>query len=139
MSSHVSLFDELLNVYFADVPQTGREYVVNVAFPNCSSVLDALASNFRFNISSEYVCKGNRHFCTHGGVMYLKVVLTIELKSIFFEDKFKHLVREGCFYEICCMLRLRVVSNFRDSGEIHARARKWAPARRRATRRGAEN
>ena len=35
--------------------------------------------------------------------------------------------------------RLRVASNFGDSGEIHARARKWAPARRRATRRGAEN
>ena len=34
---------------------------------------------------------------------------------------------------------LRVVSNFRDSGKIHARVRKWAPARRRATRRGAEN
>ena len=31
--------------------------------------------------------------------------------------------------------RLRVVSNFRDSGEIHARARKWPPARRRATKR----
>ena len=34
--------------------------------------------------------------------------------------------------------RLREVSNFGDSGEIHARARKWAPARRRATRRDAE-
>ena len=33
--------------------------------------------------------------------------------------------------------RLRVVSNFGDSDEIHARARKWAPSRRRATRRGA--
>ena len=39
--------------------------------------------------------------------------------------------------KICC--RLRVVSTFGDSGEIHARARKWAPARRRATRGGAEN
>ena len=28
--------------------------------------------------------------------------------------------------------RLRVVSNFGESGEIHAGARKWAPARRRA-------
>ena len=27
--------------------------------------------------------------------------------------------------------RLRVVSNFGDSGEIHTRMRKWAPARRR--------
>ena len=35
--------------------------------------------------------------------------------------------------------RLQVVSNFGDSGKIHAHARKWAPARRRATRRGAEN
>ena len=34
---------------------------------------------------------------------------------------------------------LRVISNFGDSGEIHARARKWVHARRRATRRGAEN
>ena len=35
------------------------------------------------------------------------------------------------------ILRLLVVSNFCDSGEIHALARKWAPARRRATRRRA--
>ena len=35
--------------------------------------------------------------------------------------------------------RLRVVSNFGDSGEIHARARKWAPEWRRATIAGAEN
>ena len=35
--------------------------------------------------------------------------------------------------------RLRVDSNFGDSGEKHACARKWASARRRATRGGAEN
>ena len=35
------------------------------------------------------------------------------------------------FSDIC---RLRVVSNFGDSGEIHASARKWAPARTRAMR-----
>ena len=35
--------------------------------------------------------------------------------------------------------RLRVASNFDDSGEIHTCAQKRAPARRRATRRGAEN
>ena len=34
--------------------------------------------------------------------------------------------------------RLRVVSNFGDTGEIHVRARRWAPARRRPTRRGAD-
>ena len=36
-------------------------------------------------------------------------------------------------------LRLPVVSNFGDSGEIHAHTRKWVPARRHATRRGVEN
>ena len=35
------------------------------------------------------------------------------------------------------MRRLRVVPNFDHSGEIHASARKWATARRRASRRGA--
>ena len=34
-------------------------------------------------------------------------------------------------------IRLRVVSKFGDSGEIHARTGKWAPARRRAMRVGA--
>ena len=32
--------------------------------------------------------------------------------------------------------RLREVSNFGDSGEIHVSAPKWAPSRRRATRGG---
>ena len=35
--------------------------------------------------------------------------------------------------------RLRVVSYFGNSGEIHVRERQWAPARRRATTRGTEN
>ena len=47
-----------------------------------------------------------------------------------------HRKRIVCFHGLVSP-RVRVVSNFGDSGEIHARAREWSPARRRATRRGA--
>ena len=55
--------------------------------------------------------------CLNGHSRKRKALLTAILKT----------------FELPYKPRLQVVSNFRDSGEIHARARKWAPARRRAT------
>ena len=42
--------------------------------------------DFGFNLYHEYVGKGNSHFGSHSCPMNLKIVLSIELEKIFFQN-----------------------------------------------------
>ena len=76
-----------MNRSISCLPVSNRgKNIVKVTFPNCR-FYDALANNLCFSIGHKNVCKSNGHFCAHGCTMDLKVVLSIELERIFFENE----------------------------------------------------
>ena len=66
-----------------------RKDIFNVTFLNCR-FNDVLANNLCFNAGHKNFCKSNGHFCTHGCTMDFKVVPSIELEKIFFENECEH-------------------------------------------------
>ena len=75
-------FDENHDVWFTYRPR--RKSVIHVAFPleQGRFCVDLVC----FNISHEFVGKGNCYLCVHRGTVGLWVELSIELERIFLMD-----------------------------------------------------